>query len=116
MTADKNQAQPIILDVFLFLRAFRRLRFQMQEEVLLRGVETGPPPHGVDGFESRRRDQPWPRIFRDAGLLPEVQCGAKGLLHSILREVEIPKQADQSRQNPSRVCPVQQLERLANLL
>jgi hypothetical protein len=97
MAANENQPQPVILDVFLTLGIRELLRFGMKDQVLLRGVGARSPAHRVNGFEAGRRNQPGPRIFGNAALLPYVQRRRKGLLHGVLGEIKVPEQAYQTR-------------------
>src|SRR5207237_512846 len=83
MTACKDQAQPIILEAVLFIRLFCRtgLRFEISHELVLRRIKSCPPTQSINGFESGRRDQPWPRVAGYSSRRLQAQCSRKGFVH-----------------------------------
>src|SRR6202162_5478706 len=118
MTAGKNQAQPIILKAVLFLGPFRRtpLRFEISHELVLRRIKSCPSTQSINGFESGRRNQPWSRAAGHSTSQPQAQSSRKGLVHSLLGKVKITEQADQSRQDTSRILAIKGIEQFAYLL
>src|SRR5436305_11726250 len=112
MTAGKNQSQPVIFKAVVFVRLFRRrgLRFEMPNELVLRGVESCPPAQSINGFESRRRDQPGSRVARYSGLRPQTQRSRTGVVHRLLGEIKIAKPAVQSCPDPSSILAIKGLE------
>ncbi len=78
----------------------------MKDKALLRSIGARSSAQRVDGFEAGRRNQPGPRIFGNAALLLYVQRSGKSLLHGVLCEIEIPEQADQTREDSARIGPV----------
>src|SRR2546421_4886345 len=118
MTAGEDQAQPIILNAFLFIGLFRRtgLRFEMSHELVLRRIKSCPPTQSINGFESGRRDQPWPRVAGYSSRRPQAQRSRKGFVHRLLGKIKITQQADQSCQDPSRISAIKGVQRFAYLL
>src|SRR6202050_3325499 len=118
MTAGKNQAQPIILKAVLFIGPFRRtlLRFEISHELVLRRIPSCPSTQSINGFESGRRNQPWPRVAGYSAARPQAQRSRKGFVHRLLGKIKITEQADQSRQDPSRIHAIKRIEQFAYLL
>src|SRR5438132_7431395 len=118
MTAGKNQAQPIILEAVLFIRPFRRipLRFEISHELVLRRIKSCPSTQSINGFESGRRNQPWPRVAGYSTPRPQAQRSRKGVVHRLLGKIKITKQADQSCQDSSRIHAIKGVEQFAYLL
>src|SRR6202047_490977 len=118
MTARKNQAQPIILKAVLFIGPFRRtpLRFEISHELALRRIKSCPSAQSINGFESGRRNQPWPRVAGYSALRPQAQRRRKGFVHRLLGKIKITQQADQSRQDSSRIHTIKRVEQFAYLL
>src|ERR1700739_2660152 len=118
MTAGKNQAQPIILKAFLFIGPFGRtaLRLEISHELVLRRIESCPSPQSVNGFESGRRNQPWSRAARYSTLRPQAQRCPQGFVHRLFGKIKITQQADQSRQDSSRIHAIKGVEQFAYLL
>src|SRR6266851_4298369 len=118
MTARKNQAQPIILKAVLFIGPFRRtpLRFEISHELVLRRIKSCPSTQSINGFESCRRNQPWPRVAGYCTPRPQAQRSRKGFVHRLLGKIKITKQADQSCQDSSRIHAIKGVEQFAYLL
>src|SRR6202047_1188996 len=118
MTARKNQAQPIILKVVLFIGPFgrTRLRFEIPHEFVLRRIESCPATQSINGFESGRRNQPWSRVAGYSTPRPQAQRGRKGFMHRLLGKIKITEQADQSCQDSSRIHAIKGVEQFAYLL
>ena len=118
MTAGKNQAQPIILNAVLFFGPFRRtpLRFDISHELVLRRIKSCPSTQSINGFESGRRNQPWPRVIGYTTPRPQAQRNRKGFVHRLLGKIKITQQADQSCQYPSRIHAIKGVEQFAYLL
>src|SRR5215510_3530208 len=118
MTADKDQAQPIILKVVLFIGPFRRtpLRFEISHELVLRRIKSCPSTQSINGFESGRRNQPWSRVVGYSTLRPQAQRSRKGFVHRLLGKIKITEQADQSCQDSSRLHAIKGVEQFAYLL
>src|SRR5882757_11183653 len=118
MTAGKDQAQPIILKAVLFIGTFRRtpLRFEISHELVLRRIKSCPSTQSINGFESGRRNQPWPRVAGYSTLWPQAQRSSKGFVHRLLSKIKITEQADQSRQDSSRIDAIKGVEQFAYLL
>src|SRR5436853_1885837 len=117
MTAGKNQAQPIILNAVIFIGPFRRtpLRFEIAHELVLRRIKPCPSTQSVNGFESRRRNQPWSRVAGYSTPRPQAQRLRKGFVHHLLGKIKITEQADQSRQNSSRIQAIKGVEEFTYL-
>src|SRR5271157_3414451 len=118
MTARKNQAQPIILKAVLWIGPFRRtpLRFEISHELVLRRIKSCPSTQSIDGFESGRRNQPWSRVAGYSTPRPQAQGSRKGFVHRLLGKIKITEQADQSRQDSSRIHAIKGVEQFAYLL
>src|SRR5208282_441592 len=118
MTADKNQAQPIILKAVLFIGPFRRtpLRFEISHELVLRRVKSCPSTQSINGFESGRRNQPWSRVDGYSTPRPQAQRSRKGFVHRLLGKIKITEQTDQSCQDSSRIHAIKGVEQFAYLL
>src|SRR5437879_8918379 len=118
MTARKNQAQPIILKAVLFIRPFRGipLRFEISHELVLRRIKSCPSTQSINGFESGRRNQPWPRVAGYSTPRPQAQRSRKGVVHRLLGKIKITEQADQSCQDSSRIHAIKGVEQFAYLL
>src|SRR5580698_3121486 len=120
MTAGKNQAQPIILQAVLFIciGASRRtpLRFEISRELVLRRIKSCPSTQSINGFESGRRNQPWPRVAGYSTPRPQAQRSRKGFVHRLLGKIKITEQADQSCQDSSRLHAIKGVEQFAYLL
>src|SRR5450432_4091173 len=118
MTARKDQAKPIILETILFIGSFRRtqLRFEIARELILRRIESCPSSQSINGFEARRRNQPWSWVPGHATRRPQAQRRRKGFVHRLLGKLKITEQADQSCQDPSRIHAIKGVEQFADLL
>src|SRR5215510_16613026 len=118
MTADKDQAQPIILKVVLFIGPFRRtpLRFEISHELVLRRIKSCPSTQSINGFESGRRNQPWSRGSGHSTPRPQAQRSRKGFMHRLLGKINITEQANQSREDSSRILAIKRVEQFAYLL
>src|SRR5437899_7268909 len=118
MTAGKNQAQPIILQAVLFIGPFRRtsLPFEISHELVLRGIKSRPSTQSINGSESGRRNQPWPRVMGYSTTGPPAQRSRKGFVHRLLGEIKITEQANQSCQDSSRIHAIKGVEQFAYLL
>jgi hypothetical protein len=118
MTARKNQTQPIILKIVLFIGpclligAFRRtpLRFEISHELVLRRIKSCPSAQSINGFESGRRNQPWSRVIGYSTPRPQAQRSRKGFVHRLLGKIKITEQADQSCQDSSRINAIKGVE------
>ncbi len=120
MAAGKNQPQPVVLQAFVLIgRACRAsrvpLRFEMPRQIVLRRIKPRAPPQRIDRLESRRRNQPRPRILRNARLRPSLQRNRKRFMHRLFGQIEIAQQTHQGRQHPPRLRPVKCLDRRTNL-
>src|SRR3984885_16161218 len=117
MTAGKNQAQPIILKGVLFIRPLRRtpLRFEIAHELVLRRIKSCSSTQSINGFESGRRNQPWPRIAGYSTARPQAQRSRKGFVHRLLRKIKITEEVDQSRQDSSRIHAIKGVDQFAYL-
>src|ERR1700692_2125628 len=123
MTAGKNQAQPIILQPIILkgvlsIGPFRRtpLRFEIAHELVLRRIKSCPSTQSINGFESGRRNQPWSRVSGGSALRPQAQRSRKSFVHRLLGKIKITEQADQSRQDSSRIYAIKGFEQFAYLL
>src|SRR5713226_3511847 len=112
MTAGKNQAQPVVFKAELlqavlciFIGPYRRtpLRFEISHELVLRRIKSCPSTQSINGFESGRRNQPWPRVAGYSTPRPQAQRSRKGFVHRLLGKIKITEQADQSCQDSSRI-------------
>src|SRR3989441_1863279 len=124
MTARKNQAQPIILKMVLFIGPclcigpFGRtpLRFEISYELFLRRIKSCPSTQSINRFESGRRNQPWSRVAGYSTPRPQAQRSRKGFVHRLLGKIKITEQADQSCQDSSRLHAIKAVEQFAYLL
>src|SRR5580765_2516941 len=118
MAAGKNQAQPVVFKAVLLIGAFRRtgLRFEIAHELVLRRIQSCPWAQSINGFESGRRNQPWPRIAGYSTARPQAQRSRKGFVHRLLGKIKITKQADQSCQDSSRILAIKGVEQFAYLV
>src|SRR5258708_367971 len=123
MTAGKNQPQPvvfkkIVIEALLWIGPFprTRLRFEISHELVLRRIKSCPSTQSINGFESGRRNQPWPRVAGDSTLRPQAQRSRKGFVHRLLGKIKITEQADQSCQDSPRIHPIKGVEQFAYLL
>src|SRR5882724_524064 len=118
MTAGKNQAQPIILKAVLFIGPFRRtsLPLEISHELVLRRIKSRPSTQSINGSESGRRNQPWPRVIGYSTAGPRAQRSRKGFVHGLLGEIKITEQADQSCQDSSRIHAIKGVQQFAYLL
>src|SRR5258707_1463958 len=124
MTARKNQTQAIIFKIVLFIGPcvcigpFRRtqLRFEISRELVLRRIKSCPSTQSINGFESGRRNQPWPRVAGYSTPRPQAQRSRKGFVHRLLGKIKITEQADQSCQDSSRIHAIKGVEQFAYLL
>src|SRR6202040_2858056 len=117
MTARKNQTQAIILKGVLLIGTFRRtrLRFEISHELVLRRIKSCPSTQSINGFESGRRNQPWSRVAGYSTPRPQAQRSRKGFVHRLLGNIKITEQANQSRQDPSRIYAIKRVEQFAYL-
>src|SRR5271154_14457 len=118
MTAGKNQAQPIILKAVFFIGTFGRtpLRFEISHEFVLRSIESCPSTQSINGFESGRRNQPWSRVAGYSTPRPQTERSRKGFVHRLFGKIKITEQADQSRQDSSRIHSIKGVEQFGDLL
>src|ERR1700688_4432737 len=120
MTAGKNQAQPVVFKTIFFtlIGPFRRTRsrFEMMREFVLRCIKSCPATQSINGFESGRRNQPWPRVAGYSTRRPQAQRSRKGFVHRLLGKIKIAEQADQGCQDSSRIHAIQGVEQFAYLL
>jgi len=116
MAAGKNQAQPVVFKAVLFILIGpvrrTRLRFEIAHQLVLRRIESCPPPQRINGFEPGRRNQPWPRVIGHSTGRPHAQRSRKGFVHRLLGQIKIAHQADQRSQNPSRIHAIKRVEQL----
>src|SRR5579862_975927 len=75
----------------------------MPREFVLRRIESRPSAQSINGFESSRRDQPWPRVIGYSAARPRAQRSRKGFVHRLLGEIKITEQANQSCQDSPRI-------------
>src|SRR5580692_12432690 len=119
MTAGKDQAQPVIFKAVLFSGTgpFRRirLRFEMAHELVLRCIKSCPSTQSINGFESGCRNQPWSRAAGYSTRRPQAQRSRKGFVHRLLGKINIAEQADQRRQDSSRIHAIKGVEQFAYL-
>src|SRR5215204_1125711 len=108
MTARKNQTQAIILNAVRFVGPFSRtqLRFEISHELVVRRIKSCASTHGIYGFESGRRNQPWSRVAGWSTPRPQAQGSREGFVHRLLGKIEITEQADQSCQDSSRILAI----------
>src|SRR5258708_36548945 len=85
----------------------------MSHELVLRRIKSCPPTQSINGFESGRRNQPWSRVAGYSTLRPQAQRSRKGFVHRLLGKIKITKQADQSRQDSSRIRAIKGVEQFA---
>ena len=118
MTARKNQAQPVISKVVLFIGPFRRtrLRFEISDELILRRIKSCPSTQSINRFESGRRNQPWSWVAGYSTPQPQAQRSRKGFVHRLLGKIKITEQADQSCQDSPRIHAIKGVEQFAYLL
>src|SRR6202034_718301 len=88
----------------------------MARELVLRRIKSCPSTQSIDGFESGCRNQPWSRVARYSTPRPHAQRSRKGFVHRLLGKIKITEQADQSRQDPSRIYAIKGVEEFAYLL
>ena len=115
MAAGEDEAEAIVFDFLICVRCFVDARFEVECQVSLRGVESRPLAHRVNGLETRSRYEPGAGVFRYASLRPGVQGGSESLMHGLFGKIEIAEQAHQSRQNPARFGSIKSLYGLAQL-
>jgi hypothetical protein len=77
MAPGEDEAEAIVFDFLAFVRCFVNAGFEAECQVSLRGVESRPLAHRVNGLETRSRYEPGAGVFRYASLRPGVQRGAK---------------------------------------
>src|SRR5450755_3347617 len=125
MTAGKNQAQPVVFKavvlkavLFIVIGPCGRtpLRFEISHQLILRRIESCPSTQSINGFESGRRNQPGSRVAGYSTPRPQAQRSRKGFVHRLLGKIKITEQADQSRQDPSRIYAIKGVEQFAYLL
>src|SRR5271155_5404325 len=120
MTAGKNQPQTIVFKAVLFsgIGPFprTRLRFEIVHQLVLRRIESCPSTQSINGFESGRRNQPWSRVAGHSSPRPQAQRSRKGFVHRLLGKIKITEQADQSRQDSSRIHAIKGIYQFAYLV
>jgi hypothetical protein len=72
-------------------------------------------PQPVDRLVAADIDQPRARISRDAFARPLHERGREGILHGVLGELEVAKEADQGGQNAAPFVPEQQSDLIRHL-
>jgi len=92
------------------------LRYEKAREFILRRIKSCPSTQGINGFEAGRRDQPRSRVAGYATPRPKAEGGRKSFVHRLLGQIKITEQADQSRQDSSRIHPINRVEQFAYLL
>lgn len=105
---DQSQAivlQPVVIPV-RFLGGIQLIGQQVQ-----RGIEACTPTQPINGLEAPSRNQPGTRVGRYAVVRPLLQRGEEGVVQRFLGQVEVTEQADQRRQHPPRLAPVDGLDR-----
>src|SRR5277367_1467372 len=88
----------------------------MMRELVLRPIESCPSAQSINGFESRRRNQPWPRLAGYSTRRPKAQRSRKGFVHRLFGKIKITEQADQSCQDSSRIHAINGVEQFAYLV
>src|SRR6185295_1410866 len=121
MTTRKNQSQPIVLKAILFIGTFgtdrrTQLRFEMSCELVLRRIKFRPSTQSINGFESGSRNQPWSWCAGYPTRRPQAERSRKGFVHRLLGQIKIAEQADQSRQDSSRLPAIEGVEQFVYLL
>jgi hypothetical protein len=92
------------------------LRFEISHELVLRRIKSCPSTQRINGFESGRGNQPWSRVAGYSTPRPQAQRSRKGFVHRLLGKIKIVEQADQSRQDASRINAIKGVEQSAYLL
>nr|QPG01998.1 hypothetical protein WM98B_00145 [Acinetobacter nosocomialis] len=111
MAAGEDQPQAVILDavvVGLFARQVGPVIEVVNE------IEPCPPSQAVDRLEAAGRHQPGARIGRHTLSRPLLERDTKGIVQRLLREIEVAEQANQRREQPARLGPVDHLQLLAH--
>ena len=96
MAAGEDQPELVVLHVPLVpLGGVLRGGVDPLRVVLRQPLEPGAAAQGVDRLEAAGRDQPRTGVGRHAFARPLLQRRRKGLVQSVLREIEVAQQADQ---------------------
>src|SRR5919109_2194768 len=100
MAAGENQPKAVVFYAFILQRrAVTDVAVKFFSDSPLRGVEPFMSSHGVDSFETARRNEPGSRIVGHAFLRPLIERGRESIVQPLLREIEIAQQADEGREN-----------------
>ena len=110
MAAGEDQPQHVVLDRFHVADLRCVGGVEAVFDVMLRSIETRPPPDRVDRLEASRRNEPGEGIAGNAVRWPCPGGRSEGVVQRFLRPVEIAEQADQRRQHPARLRSIDLLD------
>ena len=109
MTAGEDQPQALVgngavLDLALLFRGHERL------ELAHLVLEPARAPDPVDRLVPGGGRDPRARVARHSALRPDLERDDEGVLHRLLREVEVAEHADERRDRPSRLLAEQAVD------
>jgi hypothetical protein len=115
MTAGEDEPQTIVLNFPFVKRSLIATRFKVGDQIALHSIKPRATANPVDGFEACGGDQPRSRIVGDPHLRPGLQTCSERLVHGFFSQIQVPGEAHQGCQNPTRFRPVKNFDGLANL-
>src|ERR1700690_3911247 len=87
----------------------------MPHQLVLRRIKSCASTQSINGFESRRKNQPWSRSAGYSIRRPHAQRSRKGFVHGLLGKIKITEQANQSCQDSSRIHAIKGVQQFAYL-
>jgi hypothetical protein len=115
MAAGENQPEPIVLHGLLVDVLGRHAALDLLGDAGHRRVEPRAAPQPIDRLEAAGRDEPRARIVGKAVLWPAVERRGEGVVHRLLGEIEIAKEADEGREHTARVAAIDRFDRFAHM-
>ena len=107
MAAGEDQPQAVVLDAAGRLCRCLLLLRQPPGQLGERGIKTRPLTNAVDSPKTPGRHQPGARVVRHSVARPLRHGRDEGLLHRLLRQIEIAQQADQRSADAAGVAAIE---------
>jgi hypothetical protein len=105
MAAGEDQAQPVVVDAVIGRVEHVAVLLEQREGRELRPahLQAGTAAEQIDGLVTRGAHEPRAGVAGNAGARPARERGRERLLHHVLGEVEVAEEANQGREDASRL-------------
>src|SRR5690606_23076606 len=103
MTTREDQPEHIVLNLLVYVRWIRRIRFHLPYLLHLQGIKFRLATETVDCLKPSGRNKPCPGVGGNAIFHPLLKGCLEGVLQCVFSQVEVAKQADQRGKNSARI-------------